>query len=87
LETNLLLWICYFHDFWINIYCGKNMGHYFLGLPHSLQLGSWQVATSAAYRIHKSGPQQLDGASLLYSLVSATMKTNVSTTRATMKQM
>jgi hypothetical protein len=55
-------------------------------LPHSLQLGPRQVATIAAYRIRNSGPQQLDGASLLYSLGSATMKTNASTTRATMKQ-
>jgi hypothetical protein len=44
-------------------------------LSHSLQLGPRQVATSAAYRIRNSGPQQLVGASLLYSLGSATMKT------------
>jgi hypothetical protein len=44
-------------------------------LSHSLQLGPRQVATSAAYRIRNSGPQQSDGASSLYSLGSATMKT------------
>jgi hypothetical protein len=25
--------MCYFHDFLINIYCRRNMGHYFLGNP------------------------------------------------------
>jgi hypothetical protein len=47
LKINLLTWICYFHDFWINIYCEKNMAHYFLGNPctfwfHNAVTGQYQ---------------------------------------------